>query len=59
MRIKLPAPLLINVSKLDMLAILTGPMYYYVFGDDDRTRVSDVAHYFFCVWPGPTRNPRE
>ncbi len=31
LRIKLPAPLFINVSKLDMLAILTGPMYYYIF----------------------------
>jgi branched-chain amino acid transport system permease protein len=31
-RIKLPAPLLIDLSKLDTVAILTGPMYYYVFG---------------------------
>jgi branched-chain amino acid transport system permease protein len=30
-RIKLPAPLLIDLSKLDTVAILTGPMYYYVF----------------------------
>jgi branched-chain amino acid transport system permease protein len=31
-RIKLPAPLLIDLSKLDTVAILTGPMYYYVLG---------------------------
>ena len=31
-RIKLPVPLLIDLSKLDTVAILTGPMYYYVFG---------------------------
>ena len=32
LRIKLPTPLLLDLSKLDTLAILTGPMYYYVFG---------------------------
>jgi branched-chain amino acid transport system permease protein len=31
-RIKLPTPLLMDLSKLDTVAILTGPMYYYVFG---------------------------
>jgi branched-chain amino acid transport system permease protein len=31
-RIKLPAPMLIDLSKLDTVAILTGPMYFYVFG---------------------------
>ncbi len=30
-RIKLPTPMLIDLSKLDTVAILTGPMYYYVF----------------------------
>jgi branched-chain amino acid transport system permease protein len=30
-RIKLPTPMLMDVSKLDTVAILTGPMYYYVF----------------------------
>jgi branched-chain amino acid transport system permease protein len=32
LRIRLPAPLLIDLSKLDTVAILTGPMYFYVFG---------------------------
>jgi branched-chain amino acid transport system permease protein len=31
-RIKLPAPMLFDLSKLDTVAILTGPMYFYVFG---------------------------
>jgi branched-chain amino acid transport system permease protein len=31
-RIKLPTPLLMDLSSLDTVAILTGPMYYYVFG---------------------------
>jgi len=30
-RIKLPVPMLMDLSKLDTVAILTGPMYYYVF----------------------------
>jgi len=32
LRIRLPAPLLIDLSKLDTVTILTGPMYFYVFG---------------------------
>ena len=31
-RIKLPSPLLFDMSNLGTLAALTGPMYYYVFG---------------------------
>jgi branched-chain amino acid transport system permease protein len=31
-RIKLPAPMLLDLSRLDTVAILTGPMYFYVFG---------------------------
>src|SRR5262249_13870406 len=32
LRIKMPTPSLLDLSKLDTLAILTGPLYYYVFG---------------------------
>jgi branched-chain amino acid transport system permease protein len=31
-RIRLPAPMLLDLSRLDTVAILTGPMYFYVFG---------------------------
>lgn len=31
MRIKMPSPLLFDLSKFDTVTILTGPMYYYVF----------------------------
>jgi branched-chain amino acid transport system permease protein len=31
LRIRLPAPLLIDLSTLDTVTILTGPMYFYVF----------------------------
>jgi branched-chain amino acid transport system permease protein len=30
LRIKMPVPLLLDVSKLDTVGILTGPLYYYV-----------------------------
>ena len=42
-RIKLPTPLLIDLSKLDTVAILTGPMYYYVFGMLDRAHSSSCG----------------
>jgi branched-chain amino acid transport system permease protein len=32
LRIKMPTPSLLNLSKLDTVTILTGPLYYYVFG---------------------------
>ena len=32
LRIKMPTPSLFDLSKLDTVAILTGPLYYYVFG---------------------------
>ena len=32
LRIRLPAPLLMNLADLDTVAILTGPMYFYVLG---------------------------
>jgi branched-chain amino acid transport system permease protein len=32
LRIRLPTPLLFDVSELDTVTILTGPMYFYVFG---------------------------
>jgi branched-chain amino acid transport system permease protein len=31
LRIKLPTPSLLDLSKLDTITILTGPLYYYVF----------------------------
>ena len=32
LRIKMPTPSLLDLSKLDTITILTGPLYYYVFG---------------------------
>jgi branched-chain amino acid transport system permease protein len=32
LRIKMPTPSMLDLSKLDTVAILTGPLYYYVFG---------------------------
>jgi branched-chain amino acid transport system permease protein len=32
LRIKMPTPSLLNFAKLDTVTILTGPLYYYVFG---------------------------
>jgi len=32
LRIRLPTPFLFNLSDLDTVTILTGPMYFYVFG---------------------------
>src|SRR5215813_9373343 len=32
LRIKMPTPSLLDLSKLDTVSVLTGPLYYYVFG---------------------------
>ena len=32
LRIKMPTPSVLDLSKLDTITILTGPLYYYVFG---------------------------
>jgi branched-chain amino acid transport system permease protein len=38
LRIRLPTPFLFNLSDLDTVTILTGPMYFYVFGMLSRSR---------------------